>query len=231
MFDECHHAIGAHPMLRLMALFKDCPEKDHPRVIGLTGMLTAPDIKPADVLNDLKRLESTYRGIITTAKGSAFNDVLMYSTCPNEMEISYEKNLPSNFQKAITNKVDDIKKILKTWPFDDRMEEEHDPRRDKQPKFKKKMEKICKDFLYEMQNLGLYVGYLANLAAIVDLELRKREADTSATKMISRVLITCKCSLDLQWDFSCFFSYCFSNFSDLLSIRRNFTYSSAQTLW
>lgn len=40
--------------------------------------------------------------------------------------------------------------------------------------------------------LGSYGGVLANLAAIVDLELKKREACTTAAKWVSRSLITCK---------------------------------------
>lgn len=39
---------------------------------------------------------------------------------------------------------------------------------------------------------GLYGGGLANLAAIVDLEIKKREATTSAAKLVARALITCK---------------------------------------
>lgn len=40
--------------------------------------------------------------------------------------------------------------------------------------------------------IGSYGGTLANLAAIVDLELKKREACTTGAKWVSRSLITCK---------------------------------------
>lgn len=39
---------------------------------------------------------------------------------------------------------------------------------------------------------GLYGGLLANLAAIVDLELKKREAGTASIILLSRALITSK---------------------------------------
>lgn len=40
--------------------------------------------------------------------------------------------------------------------------------------------------------LGAYGGVLANLAAIVDLELKKREATTTSARWVARALITCK---------------------------------------
>lgn len=48
------------------------------------------------------------------------------------------------------------------------------------------------DNYFELNFTGLYGSTLANLAAIVDMELKKREANTSATKWVSRALITCK---------------------------------------
>lgn len=39
---------------------------------------------------------------------------------------------------------------------------------------------------------GLYGGLLSTLAAIVTLELKKREAETSAVRILFRTLITCK---------------------------------------
>lgn len=41
---------------------------------------------------------------------------------------------------------------------------------------------------------------LSNLAAIVDLELMKREADTSASKWTARALITCKAIFNMIVD-------------------------------
>ncbi|XP_031624659.1 endoribonuclease Dicer-like [Contarinia nasturtii] len=191
VFDECHNAQGEHPMLMLMEKFCEVPEKDHPRVIGLTGMLTTSSIKPMNVLDDLRKLEGKFRATITTAKGAAFNDVLMYSTRPVEQVIIYEKYFPSSFQEFIINKVDLMHKLIKNWPLDVQHETNRDIRRkDKQPKVQSKYEGICRDFTYQMTNLGLYGATLSNLAAIVDMELKKREADTSSAKWVSRALIT-----------------------------------------
>lgn len=159
VFDECHHAQKEHPMLMLMAKFKDYPnEHTHPRVIGLTGMLTAPSIKPQNVLEDLKRLEATFRATITTAKGAAFNDVLMYSTRPTESVIDYETNFPTEFQEYIARKIKIMIDVIASWPLDATHEKAvKDRRLDKQPKTQTKYETICKEFLFQTGNLGAYL--------------------------------------------------------------------------
>lgn len=152
VFDECHHAQKEHPMLMLMAKFNDCKESDHPRVIGLTGMLTAPSIKPQNVIDDLRRLEATFRATITTAKGTAFNDVLMYSTKPEESIIMYDTNVGSSFQEFVARKVNKMREMIAGWPLDDT--HEIVKRMEKQVKPQTKYETICKEFIFQMGNLG-----------------------------------------------------------------------------
>lgn len=154
VFDECHNAQKDHPMSMLMAKFKDCPEKDHPRVIGLTGMLTAPSIKPMNVLDDLHRLEGTFRATITTARGESFNDVLMHSTCAEETVLPYESNGFSIYQEKIVQKVERMINVIKSWPLDETHERTRDRFSDKQPKIQKKLENICKEFMFQLGNLG-----------------------------------------------------------------------------
>lgn len=156
VFDECHNAQGEHPMLLLMKKFEEYPESEHPRVIGLTGMLTTSSVKPQNVLNDLKLLEGKFRATITTAKGTAFNDVLMYSTRPVEQVITYESNFMSSFQDVIIKKVEAMVQMIKDWPLDS-TNSDLSPicRKDKQPKVQTKYESICKDFIYQMSNLGM----------------------------------------------------------------------------
>lgn len=151
VFDECHHAQKEHPMLMLMAKFKDLPESEHPRVIGLTGMLTAPSIKPQNVITDLNRLESTFRGVIATAKGASFQDVLMHSTSPDEKVIYYEKYL--NLDDAISRKIEKMKEMINGWSLDP-THETRDRYNDKQPKIQTKFESICKDYEYQINTLG-----------------------------------------------------------------------------
>lgn len=217
IFDECHNAQKDHPMLLLMAEFNRYKADQLPRVIGLTGMLTAPSIKPQNVLGDLQRLEATFRATIKTAQGDSFTDVLQHSTCPTETTIEFETNRPSQFHEFLLRTLAKMIKSINEWPLEETNERLSDRRHDKQPKIGKKFEGVCKEFEFQLKNLGAYQiifsdaknfgrffdmdiffhtggygSYLANLAAIVDLELRKREATTSAAKLVSRSLITCK---------------------------------------
>lgn len=155
VFDECHHAQKEHPMAILMKRFEDIPEKDLPRIIGLTGMLTAPSIEPDDVLEDLNRLERTLRGTITTARGAAFNDVLMYSTCPVEKPINYKKMELNEFQKLIIRKVQSMIELIEEWPLD--MENGVSPdnvNNDNQKKLQKKYKMICNGLCEQANDLG-----------------------------------------------------------------------------
>lgn len=157
VFDECHHAQKDHPMLLLMAKFKEVPERDHPRVIGLTGMLTASSVKPQNVLEDLQRLEGTFRAIITTARGSSFSDVLIHSTKPKESVIQYNTNPVSIVKDFTTQKIEELLQIIKMWPLDDTHERSRDPRNEKQPKTQKKLESILKDYQLHLNTLGMVV--------------------------------------------------------------------------
>lgn len=154
IFDECHNAQKDHPMLLLMAKFNDYPKEQHPRVIGLTGMLTAPSIKPANVLTDLESLEARFRATIKTAQGDSFKDVLIHSTCPTEKEVNYEKNLPSNFHEFLIRRLEKMIKMINEWPLDETGEGLSDRRHEKQPKIQKKFESICKEFQYQLGSLG-----------------------------------------------------------------------------
>lgn len=154
VFDECHHAQKDHPMLLLMTKFRDVPPSEHPRVIGLTGMLTSDSVKPQNVLEDLQRLEGTYRATITTARGDSFSDVLIHSTKPKESIITYEQNSIHNFEEKISKKILRMIEVIKSWPMDDTHERSRDPRNKKQPKAQTKFERIVRDFHDHLSGLG-----------------------------------------------------------------------------
>lgn len=156
IFDECHNAQKDHPMLLLMAKFNEYPEDKHPRVIGLTGMLTAPSIKPGNVLGDLEHLEARFRAVIKTAQGDSFQDVLIHSTCPTEKVVKFETNLPSNFQEFLIRMLTKMIKTITEWPLDETCQGLSDRRNEKQPKIAKKFETICKEFMYQLGNLGMF---------------------------------------------------------------------------
>lgn len=149
IFDECHHADKTHPMLLLMQKFIDCPEEEQPRVIGLTGMLTKASIKPHRVSEDLRRLESTFRGTIATAKGAAFNNVLIYSTCPIESELMYKTDRSTEIQASVLQEIRSMLTMIGEWSPEGDMNVNSD--------LVKEFNKICNAFLEQQQNLGAYV--------------------------------------------------------------------------
>lgn len=157
VFDECHHGRNDHPMHQLMSIFQEYPENEHPRVIGLTGMLTSDSVKPQNVLSDLERLENVFRATIATVKGlAAYDDVLMYSTCPEEKLIIFE-TLPSNeVIELVENKVEEIKKIIEAWPIDHTHDRSNtsDLRANKTANPIKKLKNFWSDFVYQLKDSG-----------------------------------------------------------------------------
>lgn len=141
VFDECHRAQKDHPMQKLMRLFEKYDEDEQPRVIGLTGTLTPPSTKPQNILDDLNRLEKTFRATITTAKGESFTDVLMHSTCPEETIIIYETNCLDDSHKSIFRKIDGMKQLIESWDLG-----------------KTKFGSICDEFSDHLVNLGMYLN-------------------------------------------------------------------------
>lgn len=145
VFDECHNAIKDHPMMELMRKFNEYPESEQPRVIGLTGMLIMGKIKPVNVLNNLREVEGIYRSTIATAKGDAFSNVLLYSTCPDESILEYQEN-DGNYQK-IDERTDSMIKIIGMWNADKNS----------------KYQKICKEPAIQLKNLGLWIFFLISI--------------------------------------------------------------------
>lgn len=149
IFDECHNAQKDHPMATLMSKFSEYLENVHPRVIGLTGMLTAPSVKPMNVLDDLTNLEARFRATIKTAHGDMASDVLVYSTCPKEVFILYDENPDTEFQDSIFNILKNMKQTINEWPLSDREDEN-------QLKVGNRFDSIFDDFMRQLKYLGIH---------------------------------------------------------------------------
>lgn len=185
IFDECHNAQKEAPMASLMTKFSEHPDDEHPRVIGLTGMLTAPSIKPINVLTDLTDLEAKFRATIKTAHGDLAGEVLEFSTCPKEELIPFTENPTTDFRNSVVVILANMKQTIKEWPLSDQGNES-------QLKAGNKFDPFCDGFQKQLENLGLYGGALANLASIVDMEIKKRETSNTTFRWIFRALITSK---------------------------------------
>lgn len=216
IFDECHNAQKDHPMHQLMSCFGDVSlnQSQLPRVIGLTGMLTSPSVKPANVIDDLIRLESTFRSAIATAKGiTAFNEVLDYSTAPKEIRLEYAPpTFPSPAILLIEKKIEAVIKMVELWPVDKNDKNgTMDLKANRTPNPLKALINSMKDFIYQMRDFGLYGASIAALALLVDLELKKRECGTSIMKLLIRSFITREYRFQLQY-IDCGFRLCIQNF-------------------
>lgn len=192
IFDECHNATKEHPMHQFMNEYSKSPDPK-PRVIGLTGTLTSANVKPLNVVDDLKRLECTFHAAIATIKGlEAFNEVLTFSTAPKEKIIEYEiKAQETPVIAYIANEVHHLIKTISLWPIDaSHMKTAPNLAKDRQPSPLKTLTQLMKDFVYHINNFGLYGGTIAALAVLVELEIKKRESDTNIMKLLLRALIT-----------------------------------------
>ena len=67
VFDECHHATKNHPFKKIMDIFAGFPEKDHPRILGLTASVVGKKVKPYQIPDEIKKLERTLRSVCKTA--------------------------------------------------------------------------------------------------------------------------------------------------------------------
>lgn len=64
IFDECHHGVDNHPMRDIMLYFKNLT--DPPRVIGLTATLLNGNVKPNMVLEEVRKLETTFHAKVAS---------------------------------------------------------------------------------------------------------------------------------------------------------------------
>lgn len=147
VFDEAHHAVKDSPMHQLMDQYVLADVSQRPRIIGLTGMLLTGSVKPHAVTMHLEKLENTLNGNIATVKSfSDHENVLIYSTNPDEKIIKYESTTPTDFQNRITSVVANIMEKLESWPDADSL--------------CSRIKKLLNDFLYQLSDLGESISIL-----------------------------------------------------------------------
>lgn len=145
VFDECHNGRKQHPMHQLMSEFTKHPEVELPRVIGLTGLLTSSSPILKNVQDELEKLETIFRSTIATVKGTgAFENVLLYSTCPEETIWVYETYKPCDLIQRILKRVDALGVEIEDWPIVGRHELEK----------LDKLKKLLLDLKYQIEDLG-----------------------------------------------------------------------------
>ncbi|XP_055855641.1 endoribonuclease Dicer [Episyrphus balteatus] len=196
VMDECHHATKSHPMHRFLSLFSYAPnQSDLPRVVGLTGVLLK-STKKGDILKPLEDLEAVFRGkIITVRNLNEFHNVLLYSTKPNEIMLKYaDQSMVFDIELQIKAIVDKCCAQLEHWDMGEKQKMSKGLQALREPNKLKQVKSLLADFVYQMDDMGIYAASIAIMAAIVQLEVNKRNAETMIFRTMYRYTLT-KCEL------------------------------------
>lgn len=180
VLDECHHARSDHPYHELMKQFKHCDPEDHPRIIGLSGMLIGiSTITLESVEETLKTLEATLMSkIITVRKIEEYANILLYSTNPNERFIRFDGDddgCDDSLTRSLIAKIDEIRWNLSLVKINGM--QEINPR-SLLPSKSRRLKELSLFFEHvkvELQKMGLYAAYLTILGIKVQYGLIKRK--------------------------------------------------------
>uniref|UniRef100_A0A182JTE0 Dicer-2 n=1 Tax=Anopheles christyi TaxID=43041 RepID=A0A182JTE0_9DIPT len=194
VFDECHRAIGQHPMHAIMKEIVAAPASERPRILGLSGTLLFKELKQAaQVPEELERLENTFNATIATvANYQEYANVASFSTNPNEVILQYSK--PAVQQLPV---------VIDMWPRIDAFVQwllnVHLPEYSTQSsktllksfcKPLKEVKRALNEFKHQFEEHGIFPGSLAILAVIVQLEVSKRQSECDKARQVFRSAIS-----------------------------------------
>ncbi|XP_049960798.1 endoribonuclease Dicer-like isoform X3 [Schistocerca serialis cubense] len=189
VFDECHAATGNHPMKQ--AAENILKLHINPRLLGLSGSLINGDCKVSRVVKCLKDLEDTFKCKISTAEESLLPEVRRYSTNPEEEIHHYGVQVTDSFTKNIEGLLTQCqnlimvskatapmpgksKTLLGLIPMSDDMKQN------------KELKNILENVKYQIEDLGLYGGYVAaNMYITVLTKLARRAGTADALDLIT----------------------------------------------
>lgn len=183
-------------MHQLMNHYRLITSGQRPRIIGLTGMLIGASVHPSNVIEELDDLEATFQAkIITVQTVNELKNVLVYSTKPQERIIRYQdigvNNPVERTMNRITKIVDRLVDQIENWPIDVTHQRTNSYMlRGEITNASKFLRTLMNDFIYQMNDMGLYGASISILSTMVDLELKKRCCDTMPLKRLIRQLIT-----------------------------------------
>lgn len=180
----------------IMEQFLRVPKSDHPRVIGLSGMLLYKQIKSVALVSpELERLENTFNATIATVGSyDAFTEVCKFSTDPNELLVSYSTLRLSPVMADIINNINAFSKTIEEFHLPKYLNQNKALLKDR-PKPLKEIRKLFTELIYQLGDTGLFGGSIALLGLIVQFELDKRQSDSSMLRLALRSCITCECPL------------------------------------
>lgn len=172
IFDECHHAVGKHPMAQIMERVRGVTSEDAPKILGLSATLLNANINSNDLPKILSKLEETFSAKILTSKYS--RDILMtYSAKPNEEVKFFEMfKIPPSFLDELNSLKNETIFILKLMRFKDNINlpESNDlllhvPGTNRC----KLLTNVFQDIIVHIEQFGFYMGYICCQAYLVQL--------------------------------------------------------------
>ncbi|ETN64340.1 dicer-1 [Anopheles darlingi] len=194
VFDECHRAVGQHPMHAIMKELMGVPKNCQPRVIGLSGTLLYRELKSkTQVEEELERLENTFSATIATVGDyDEYTSMCSFSTNAQEKICVYSNSFLESV--PVINMV--IGMVMK---FGEQIEKIHLPKYSLQsastlrvsaPKPTKEVKRALNEFQLQLLELGIFGGSIAILGIIVEMELNKRKSECSKARALYRSMIS-----------------------------------------
>lgn len=193
VFDECHNATKKHPMSQMMSLYQRIPDHQKPRVIGLSGSLLSTYVKSSTVMSDLQTLERTFHSVISTVGSTnEFVNVMIFSSDPIQRVVRFNSGKAHLDQIScrIEQIVEKFNEKIKQWPLGTKLVINKETYRHGLVSLPKLIRSLFTDFVYQMQDLGMYGAMVSIMSTIVELEMMKRGCDSTIKRQLVRQAIT-----------------------------------------
>ncbi|XP_044016604.1 endoribonuclease Dicer-like [Aphidius gifuensis] len=190
IFDECHHAVGDHPMRQIMKEFMHFPKNQQPKILGLSATLLNSNIKTDKINESIEMLESTFQSKVITV--DSMISVIGYARVQEKIELFNDSscNIDNLLNIKINNRLDNIVNILqsKCLPSDAC---NHASSVVFQPKTKnRRLLTIIENIKEHINTMGLYAGSKVILLHIIQLLCMKKSSQNNDTSIVLDYLIT-----------------------------------------
>lgn len=109
IMDECHHAVGSHPMREIMRQYdalKRAGVDECPRILGLTASVINKKCKKDDVSRNMHELELTMDCALVTSVDH--EEVLRFTTRPDEKLVIYRGFVMTPYQEMVAAQLDGV---------------------------------------------------------------------------------------------------------------------------
>lgn len=186
IFDECHHGVDNHPMRDIMLYFKNLT--DPPRVIGLTATLLNGNVKPNMVLEEVRKLETTFHAKVASV--DALINVVGYSTNPKEEIIEYRSPSIHPVIKEACDNLAALEAIIRQFKASP---EKAKPIKNlqylKKEKPYEKYYKLLMDAQLHFKMFGIAGTRIACIMYMVHMQLEKRSCSEAKTLAVINAII------------------------------------------